>query len=160
MNNNSARREEVDIILDKYSKMVFRLAFSRTKNTYDAEDIMQEVFMKYINCNISFENENHRKAWLLKVTINCSKSLLSSAWFRKTTAFEDNISIDMKENSDVYKYVLDLPKKYRTVIHLFYYEDMASTDIAKVLDLNECTVRSQIHRGRNILKEKLKGVEF
>lgn len=160
MQNNSARREEVDIILDKYSKMVFRLAFSRTKNSYDAEDIMQDVFMKYIKCNINFDNENHRKAWLLKVTINCSKSLLSSAWFRKTTTLEDNIAIDMKENSEVYKYVLELPKKYRTVIHLFYYEDMTNADIAKVLDLNESTVRSQIHRGRNILKEKLKGVEF
>lgn len=160
MDNNSARREEVDIILEKYANMVFRLAFSRTKNTYDAEDIMQEVFMKYIKSDVNFDNDNHRKAWLLKVTINCSKSLLRSAWFRKTTSFEDNISIDMEENSEVYKYVLDLPKKYRTVIHLYYYEDMATAEISKVLDLNESTVRCQIHRGRNILKEKLKGVEF
>lgn len=160
MDNNSVGREEVDIILERYSNMVFRLAFSRTKNTYDAEDIMQEVFMKYIKSDVDFDTENHRKAWLLKVTINCSKNLLRSAWFRKTTSFEDNISTYMEQNSEVYKYVLELPKKYRTVIHLFYYEDMATAEISKVLDLNESTVRSQIHRGRNILKEKLKGVEF
>lgn len=155
------RGELVDKVLEMYSNMVYRLAFSRTKNTFDAEDIMQDVFIKYMKANIDFDNENHRKAWLLKVTINSSKSLLSSAWFRRTTSLEDNIFADnIEESSEVYKFVLKLPKKYRTVVHLFYYEDMATADIGKLLSLKESTVRSQIHRARGLLRENLKGVEF
>lgn len=161
MSNNPLPREKlVHSILEKYSDVVYRLAFSRTKNTFDAEDILQEVFIKYINSNIEFCNENHIKAWLLKVTINCSKNLLGSAWFRRTTSFEDNISIMIEENSEVYKYVLDLPKKYRTVIHLYYYEDMAIAEISKILSLKESTIRSQLYRAREMLKNNLEGEEF
>lgn len=151
------KKEDVDHILNKYARTVYRLALSRTKNTHDAEDILQEVFMKYMKANIDFESEDHRKAWLIRVTINSSKNLLTSAWFRRTTKLEDNISINMEENSEVYKYVLDLPPKYRTAIHLFYYEDMTTLEISKVLDTKESTVRSQLHRARNLLKEKMKG---
>lgn len=153
------RKEDVDYILNKYASTVYRLALARTKNTHDAEDILQEVFIKYMKANIDFESEDHRKAWILRVTINCSKNLLTSAWFRRTTKLEDNISVSIKENSEVYKYVLDLPPKYRTVIHLFYYEDMSTLEISKVLDTKESTVRSQLHRARKLLKEKMKGDE-
>lgn len=152
--------ELVNDILDRYSIMVYRLAYSRTKNSYDAEDIMQEVFVKYMKQGNKFESENHLKSWLLRVTINASKDLLRSAWFRKTTKLEDVFSVELEENSEVYKYVLKLPKKYRTVIHLFYYEDMAIAEIGKVLDINEATIRSQLHRGRKLLKEVMKGECF
>lgn len=150
----------IDIILNKYSNMVYRLAFSIMKNAYDAEDITQDVFIKYIKSDIEFENHKHLKAWLLKVTINSSRSLLRSAWFRRTTNLQDNIIIELEEKSEVYKYVLKLPKKYRTVIHLFYYEDMTTGDISTLLNIKESTVRSQLHRGRNILRESLEGMEF
>ena len=154
------RRELVSSILEKYSGMVYKLAYSRMKNTYDAEDILQEVLMKYMKLHSEFIDENHEKAWFIRVTINCSKNLLTSAWFRKTTALEDNVTIDIKENSEVYKYVLQLPKKYRTVIHLFYYEDMSTFEISKALEVKESTIRSQLHRARNLLKDTVKGVEL
>ena len=161
MNEFSLPREELILeVLQKYSNTVYRLAFSRTKSVCDAEDIMQNVFMKFIKANINFESDEHIKAWLIRVTINLSKNLLTSAWFKRTTALEDDIVITLKEESEVYKYVLDLPTKYRTVIHLFYYEDMTTANIAEILNIKESTVRSQLHRARNMLKEKMKGDEY
>lgn len=161
MNDNSMDyKNEVIISLNKYSNMIFRLAFARTKNSHDAHDILQEVFLRYIKSNKDFINEEHKKAWLIKTTINCSKTLLSSAWFRKTTGLDDNITQELKEKSEVYYAVLKLPKKYRTVIHLFYYEDMSITEIANLLNIKESTIKSQLHRARKKLKEILKEEEF
>ena len=161
MNDNSMDyKNDVIISLNKYSNMVFRLAFARTKNSHDAYDILQEVFLRYIKSNKDFINEEHKKAWLIKTTINCSKTLLSSAWFRKTTSLDDNITQELKEKSEVYYAVLKLSKKYRTVIHLFYYEDMSITEIANLLNIKESTIKSQLHRARKKLKEILKKEEF
>jgi len=160
MNEFSLPREELILeVIEKYNTMVYRLAFSRTKSVQDAEDIMQNFFMKFIKSNINFESQEHIKAWLIRITINLSKNLLTSAWFKRTTTLEEDIVITLKEESEVYKYVLDLPIKYRTVIHLFYFEDMTTANIAEILSIKESTVRSQLHRGRNMLKEKMKGDE-
>lgn len=147
---------DVIMSLNKYSDMVFRLAFARTKNSHDAYDILQEVFLRYMKNNKDFNDEEHKKVWLIKTTINCSKTLLSSAWFRKTTALEDNIYEELKEKSEVYYEVLRLPKKYRTVLHLFYYEDMSIAEISALLNIKESTIKSQLHRARKQLKEILK----
>ena len=160
MDKFSLPREELILeVLEKYNTMVYRLAFSRTKSVHDAEDIMQNVFIKFIKCNVNFESDDHIKAWLIRVTINLSKNLLTSAWFKRTTILKEEIVVTLKEDSEVYKYVLDLPNKYRTVIHLFYYEDMSTASISEVLNIKESTVRSQLHRARNMLKEKMKGDE-
>jgi RNA polymerase sigma-70 factor, ECF subfamily len=160
MDKFSLPREELILeVLEKYNTMIYRLAFSRTKSIHDAEDTMQNVFMKFIKCDVNFESEEHIKAWLIKVTINLSKNLLTSAWFKRTTALEEDIVVTLREDSEVYKYVLDLPTKYRTVIHLFYYEDMTTASISEILNIKESTVRSQLHRARNMLKERIKGDE-
>lgn len=146
-------------IIEKYFNTVYKLALSQMKSKSKADDITQEVFLRFIKQNKSFENEEHIKAWLIRVTLNCCKSLFSSAWFKKTvplTEIDDNI-FEMPEISEVYFAVLDLPKKYKAVIHLFYYEDLSVTQISKYLGIKESTVKSQLHRGREILKEKLKG---
>ncbi|MFQ7000672.1 MAG: RNA polymerase sigma factor [Clostridium sp.] len=153
-------KNEVIISLNKYSNMVFRLAFARTKNNHDANDIMQEVFLRYMKNKKEFKDEEHKKAWLIKTTINCSKTLLTSAWFRKTTSLEDNIVEELKEKSEVYYALLKLSKKYRTVIHLFYYEDMSIAEISSLLNIKESTIKSQLNRARNKLKEILKEEEF
>ena len=153
-------KNEVIISLNKYSNMVFRLAFARTNNTHDANDIMQEDFLRYMKNNKEFKDEEHKKAWLIKTTINCSKTLLTSAWFRKTTSLEDNIVEELKEKSEVYYATLKLSKKYRTVIHLFYYEDMSIAEISSLLNVKESTIKSQLNRARNKLKEILKEEEF
>lgn len=147
----------INDILAKYSNMVYRLALSRTKNISDAEDILQEVFLRFINNRIEFENEEHRKAWLIRVTVNCSNKLLKSAWFRRTVPLEEELKFESKEKSDIYYAVLELPLKYRTVIHLFYYEDLSIAQISRILAVKESTIKSQLSRARQLLKVKLKG---
>lgn len=144
---------------NKYSDMVYRLAFARVKNKYDADDILQEVFLRFIKSKDKVNNEEHAKALLIRITINCSKSMLTSSWFKKTEALSENLSVTMPEN-DTLEAVLRLPQKYRTVIHLHYYCGFSVEEIGKILDHNPSTVKSQLHRARMKLKTELKGVEF
>ncbi len=161
-------RESFEAVMQKYSDMVYRLALSRTGNPADADDIFQEVFLRYIKADKTYNDEEHRKAWLIKITINCTKSFLTSAWNRhrdfaeadeNTGACDKRLS-DIETKSEVYGAVLKLPVKYRTVIHLFYYEDMSVAQIAKATGAGESAVKSQLSRARAMLKELLEGVEF
>lgn len=146
-----------DEIIKKYFNMVYRLALVQAKNISFAEDITQEVFLKYIQTKKMFESDEHIKAWLIRVTINCAKSMFRSSWFRTSVPLEETISFDVPEKSEVYFAVQELPAKYRAVIHLFYYEDMSVKEIAHCTDAKEATVKSQLHRGRELLREILKG---
>lgn len=148
---------EAEEALCRYGDMVFRLAFARTKSRYDADDVLQEVFLRYIRSAPVFKSEEHRKAWLLRTTINCSKSLLTSAWFRRTAPLEDSLLVDLEEHSEVYYAVLNLSPLYRTVIHLFYYENYSVAEIAALLGRKPSTVKSQLHRARQQLERELKG---
>ncbi|PKM62563.1 MAG: RNA polymerase subunit sigma-24 [Firmicutes bacterium HGW-Firmicutes-21] len=139
-------------MLGKYSDMVFKVAYTRTKNSHDAEDIMQDVFLRYIRSKPCFESEEHEKAWFIRVTINRTKSLLTSSWFRKTTVLDDRLSVNPAQKSDVYYAVMALPKDMRTVIHLYYYEDYSIREIAKLLFRSESYVKSILMRARKKLK--------
>lgn len=151
-------RERQNEITEKYFDMVYKLAVSQTKDIHYGEDVAGSVFLKFIQSNKDFESEEHIKAWLIRVTINTAKSIFSSSWHKKIVPLDAEIPIEMpEEESDVYSAVMSLPKKYRAVIHLFYYEDMSVIEIAEILKINQSTVRSQLHRGRALLKEKLKG---
>lgn len=141
----------------KYFSMIFKLAFSQTKDKNHAEDVCQEVFLKFLSSEKNFENEEHAKAWLIRVTINTSKSVFTSSWFKKTVPLSEDIVFETEEESDVFYAVMALPPKYRAVIHLFYYEDMSVAEIAKYLSINENTVKSQLRRAREMLKDTLKG---
>ncbi len=148
--------DSLETVLARYADMVYRLAFSRTLNRADADDILQEVFLRYIRYAGDFSDEAHRKAWLLRVTLHCSTSLLRSAWRRHTTALSDTLCCHMQEKSQVYYAVMALPCKYRTIIHLYYYEELSVKEIGQMLNLNESTVKSRLHRGRGLLRENLK----
>lgn len=154
---NSFSTDDINDVLTKYSNMVYRLALSRTRNISDAEDILQEVFFRLLNKNPEFESEEHKKAWLIRVTVNCSSKLLTSAWFKKTVPLEEELKFESSEKSDVYYSVLELPLKYRTVIHLFYYEDLSIAQISDILSINQSTIKSQLLRARELLRIKLKG---
>ena len=148
-------------IVNKYFDMIYRLALTRTGDKNHADDVTQEVFLRYIQQEKKFASEEHIKAWLIRVTINCSKDIFTSSWFKKTVPLSEELVFNTPEKSDVYYAVAELPVKYRTVIHLFYYEDFKVEEIANCLNLNESTVRSQLHRGREMLKTKLKeGYDF
>ncbi len=150
-------REFKEKITRKYFPMVYKLALNQTKNRDYADDVVQEVFLRYIQKQVDFQSEEHIKAWLLRVTVNCSKNTFTNSWFKKTEGISEDISFETPEKSEVYYEVLSLPAKYRAVIHLFYYEDMSVADIAKILGSKESTVKSQLHRARNMLADKLKG---
>ena len=140
----------------KYSDMVYRLAFARVKNRYDADDVLQEVFMRFIKCKEKVENEEHLKALLIRITINCSKSLLGSSWFKRTEPLDENLSVS-DEVSDTLDAVLRLPQKYRTVIHLHYYIGYSIDEMAVVLKSKPSTVKSWLYRARQKLKTDLEG---
>ena len=146
----------VDEVIDKYSNMVYRLALAQMKNKQDAEDVFQEVFIRYISKLRTFESEEHRKAWLIRVTINRSRSLWA-AWFRKTEPLDDSLVAETSVEDDLSEYLALLPQKYRPVIHLFYYEDLSIKQISEILDAKESTVRTWLTRARSILGDKLKG---
>lgn len=151
-------KEYTNSVIEKYFDTVYKLALARTRDATHAEDVTSDVFLKFMQTKKVFESEEHIKAWLIRVTINCSHNLFSSSWFKKTVPLEDTIPAEMpEEESDVYLAVMRLPEKYRTVIHLFYYEELSVAEISHTLGINESTVKSQLSRGRNLLKESLKG---
>ena len=168
-------KDSFEEVLRLYSDMVYRLAFSRLRNTHDANDITQDVFLKYIRAGKTYNDEEHRKAWLIKTTINTSKTLVLSSWNRRRSSeeffggtdapelgSEDKTLQSIETKSVVLSAVMGLPKKYRTAIHLFYYEDMSLNDISEVTGMSLNTVKSQLHRARNLLKAQFSelGVDF
>lgn len=145
-----------EVLIRKNMDTVYRLALSQTGNVSLAEDVVQEVFLKFIQSNTDFKSDEHVKAWLIRVTVNCAKSAFRSSWFKKTVPLNDEISFDTPEKSEVYFAVQTLPSKYRTAIHLYYYEDMSVREISECTGEKESTVKSRLKRGRDILREKLK----
>lgn len=150
----------IDAVFDKYCDTVYRLAFARTKNRFDAEDVLQTVFLKLLKTDTDFVDEEHLKAWLLKVAVNSSKNLLTSAWVRLTEGMRDDLATDLVATTEVYSIVMELPQKYRTVIHLHYYEGYSCLEIAEILGTKEATVKTRLSRAREKLKTQMKGVEF
>lgn len=147
--------------VEKYSNMVYRLAYFYTNSKYDADDIYQDVFFKYLQNKKQFENEEHKKAWLIKVTINSCKKLWLSSWKRKITSLnDDEIKFEMEEDFGLYNEIKKLPKKYRAVLHLFYYEQYSIKDISKILNQKESTIRTWLTRARKLLKNQIKEEDF
>lgn len=136
--------------------MVYRLAFSQTRNKSDADDIYQEVFFRYIKEKPKFETEEHKKAWFLRVTINCCKKMWVSAWIRKIVPIDETIVFETPEEVNLHYELQKLPMKYRAVIHLFYYEDLSIEKISEILNQKPSTIRTQLTRARYKLKEILK----
>lgn len=172
-NLQNEKERQKDLLTQKieaYSASLYRIAFLQLKNAEDAEDVVQEVFCQYIRTDINFESEEHEKAWLIKVTLNFCKKLWRSAWYRHKAPMPEtepygwntgekrleNEYIHKEENAELMRAVWELPDKYREVIHLFYYEELSVKEIAVICGSQESTVTSQLTRGRNILKKRLK----
>ena len=158
-------RDDFEQVLELYNKMVYRLAFARTGNVQDAEDVLQEVFLRYIKANKTFNDEEHRKAWLLRVTVNCSKTLVTSSWNKRRSDEEtddnyfgtDDRQLEQWDTkSAVLEAVKTLPEKYRVVVHLFYYEELSVEEIGKITGAGLSAVKTRLHRARNMLKNILK----
>lgn len=153
MNGTKSQFALPEKVFERYADMVYRLAFVRTKNSADSDDILQEVFLRYMKIWENMESEEHIKAMLLRITVNCSNSLKSSSWFKRTTGLTEDISYtDAVNDGDVLKKVLALPIKYRTVIHLYYYCGYSVNEIAKITENNPSTVKTHLKRARALLK--------
>ena len=126
------------------------------KETY-LKDIINNVFMKLSEKMPKFKSEEHKKAWLIRVTINFSKNMNMSAWNRKVVTLDENMEFETKEESDVFSVVCDLPQNYRTVIYLYYYEGYKVEEIAKLMSSTSGTIKTWLYRAREILKTKLEG---
>ncbi len=150
--------EEFLQIYQAHKKTVFGIAFNYTKNQADANDIVQEVFMKYYTNQKIFNGEDHIKAWLIRVSVNASKKHLISAWMRKTVPLDETIPFEHKEDSGLFEVVMALPKNYRLVVHLYYYEGYSISEIASILGAKEGTIKVRLMRARDMLKLRLKEV--
>ena len=144
-------------MIEKYSNMVYRLALTRTKSKENSEDVYQEVFLRLYKKLPVFENEEHEKAWFIRVTINCSKNLLNSSFLKHTTKLDEEIVFETKERHDIFYAVQDLPLKYRTIIYLYYYEKYKIEEIGKILNVNSNTIKTRLSRAREKLKVLIEG---
>ena len=146
-------------VVERWGDMVYRLALARTANVPDAEDVFQEVFLRFFRHEDRFANDEHRKAWLIRCTVNRCKSLLASPWRKRTVPLETAEEVGVEDDyREVYAAVLSLPAKYRSVIHLYYFEGLSVAEMAQTLNVPEGTVKSQLSRGRALLREILQEV--
>lgn len=153
-------KSHMEEIYEKYSDTVFRTAFACVKHVAEAEDITSEVFVKYFTCSKRFEDEQHEKAWLIRVTINKCKDLFRSFGFKNRVSMEEyQPYCVIQDESDVLEAVMKLPKKYRIPIHLFYFEGYTTEEIGRITKTNSQTIRTRLSRARNMLKKSL-GKEF
>lgn len=142
-----------------YGDRLFAAAFSVCRNRADADDVVQDTLVKYHTQDRDFDSPEHVKAWLIRVAINRARDLKTSFWQKNRVTWEtymDQLVFEAPEDSRVFQAVMELPKKYRIVIHLFYYEDYSIREIAGILRCREGTVKSQLSRGRMLLKNMLK----
>lgn len=152
--------QEVTRAMERYSNTVRRLCMIHLKNYADTENIFQTVFLKYVLSSVSFENDEHEKAWFIRVTVNACKDLLKS-FFRSRTISLDEVMERPAElppdYRDVLEAVLSLPQKYRDVVYLHYFEEYTAPQIGRILGKNVNTVYTLLTRSKQMLREKLGG---
>lgn len=151
--------KEYERLVTLYLDCIYRIALNGCKNNMDAEDVVQNTFMKLLEKGKCFEDDEQAKFWLIRVAMNECKSLWRTSWKRKVTSMEDlstEPAFVMPEKSELYYAVRELPVKYRQVVHLYYFEDYSVREIAGIMKLSETAVQNRLLRARQKLKEKMK----
>ena len=155
---------EIEEIIDRYQNMVYGLALARTGSASDADDVFQEVFLAYHQSGKAFRDEEHRKAWLLKTAVNFSRRVTASTWRKKTAPLSEreDVPVPFREPEEnlVWEAVQSLEEVYRLPIYLHYFQELTTEEIGKALSLRPGTVRMRLSRGRDKLRELLKGDFF
>ncbi|MGL4913264.1 MAG: RNA polymerase sigma factor [Romboutsia sp.] len=144
----------------KHSRTCAKVAFSYLKNVSEAEDITQEVFLTLFESSKKFEDDEHLKAWLIRVTINKCKNHLKSSWFKNRNELPEDLAYMPKEESELLQAVLSLSSKYRIPIHLYYYEGYSIKEISEILEEPMATVGTRLARGRKKLKNLIGGDDY
>lgn len=147
--------QRVRTLFEEHKDMVYRLALSYTGNPHDAQDISQEVFLRLIRW-IDRIKVGSERAWLTKVTVNCCKNLHSSYERCHTRELLETDAVMQPEDGSLREMIMALPKDYRIVVYLFYYEEYSTKEIAKLLHVRQTTVTTRLHRARQQLRERLK----
>lgn len=159
--------EITEDVVKHYSDMVMRIALTKTQSSHDAEDIFQEVFLKLVMNEKHFESEEHRKAWIIRVTINCCNSHFTAPWNKNISSFDDVLEnqlsdensdeMSLEEKNSIYSSILKLPQNMKEVVLLYYYEDMSIKEISALLGTNEVNIKKRLSRARQKLKLELEG---
>ena len=151
-------REPVQELIGLYQNNLYAAAFSICKNAQDAEDVVQETFIQYHMSKNQFESQQHIRAWLIRVAINKAKNVNHTFWRKNKVPLEESmetLAFETPKSQNLFETVMKLPEKYRTAIHLFYYEDYGVKEIAGILRISESNVKTRLSRGRKLLKESL-----
>lgn len=152
-------------IVNDYYEMVHKIAYSKVLNKNDSNDICQSVFMKILENQEKLKSEEHIKWWLIRVTINCCKNYISSGWEKNTIYINDDLVGVLESNvddfsiednylveSEIYETVESLPEKYKTILKLFYFEDMSLEEISTITGVNTNTLKTRLRRSRDLLR--------
>lgn len=152
--------QEVNRAMEQYADTVWRLCMIHLKSYHDSEDIFQTVFLKYVLSSVKFENEEHEKAWFIRVTINACRDFFKDFFRSHTVPLEELLHQQEEltpDNSQVLEAVLSLPVKYRDAVYLHYYEGYTAVEIAYILKKNKNTIYTLLTRSKQLLREKLGG---
>lgn len=143
-------------LAETYQSMVYRIALNSFRNIQDAEDAVQEVMLKLYLHKGPFESPDHARNWLIQVTLNYCRSVWRSPWRQRVSLEELTVAIPFSrpEDRELFQAVMDLPEKHRTILYLFYYEDLSLREIAQLLKLSETAVTSRLSRARRVLKDE------
>lgn len=148
--------EEIKWLVDNYSSMIFRVSYCILCDIDDAEDAVQETFLKYLTKAPDFSGEEHRKAWLIRVSTNISKNMLMFRRKRETVSINDVESIGINENNyETFELIMSMPAKHRIVMTLYYVEGYKGNEIAEIIGISEEAVRKRLQKGRELLKNEM-----
>lgn len=149
--------QQANRLVAQYSNMILRISYQYLKQTYDAEDICQTVFLKYLTKAPQFENEQHEKAWIIRTTVNACKDHLKSSFFRRTVALDEaeTIAAPAVPDTPILDALQTLPKDQRIALYLYYYEDYSTREIGQILGKSEANINQLLSRGRRKLRTTL-----
>ena len=156
----SYRPEDFEAFVTKHENTLYRTALAVMGNVSDAEDVVQEAFLRAYEKAPEFQSEEHEKAWLIRVTVNLCNSRLRSPWRKRRLPLLNSYPASEPEQHELLEQIVALEPKYRTVIHLFYYEGYSVKDISELTGQKEATVRSHLTRARQKLKLVLKEDDY
>ena len=147
---------DLNILFDNYSNMVYRIALSFLKNTQDAEDVVQVVFMKLIDGKVKIIPGKER-ALITQITVNYCKDILRSFWKKRTEELNDNFLFEDQSDIELFNVIMSLPNKYRIVVYLHYYEGYTFSEISALLNISPSAVSMRLHRAIKLLHSELGG---
>ena len=146
----------------KYIGLVYKICFTYTSSRDDAEDLVQDIFLKYYNCQRTFESDYHEKNWIARTTINHCRDFLKSKWKKNVVINNEMIErhkstdcFENEENELVFKILSEMKEEFKTVLILYYYDNNKTKDIALILKKSELTIKKRLAKAREIMREGL-----